>query len=171
VSAGDVVLVPAGTAHAIGEGILLVELQEPTDFSILLEQPTSDGVQPELGLGWDVALGAVDRGRVGEPELRALAGAMRPLRSGASGLLPKVADPYFRAERIVPDPIAELDPGFSVLIVLEGEGTLSTAAGERPLRRGDALLVPHAAGAGEIHGELVAVRCRPPDPLAGAGTW
>jgi mannose-6-phosphate isomerase len=31
VSAGDVVFVPAGTAHAIGAGILLLELQEPTE--------------------------------------------------------------------------------------------------------------------------------------------
>ena len=35
--AGDAVYVPAGTAHAIGAGILMVELQEPTDFSVLLE--------------------------------------------------------------------------------------------------------------------------------------
>ena len=34
---GDGVLVPAGTAHFIGEGILVTELQEPTDLSILLE--------------------------------------------------------------------------------------------------------------------------------------
>ena len=31
------VLVPAGVLHAIGEGVLLVELQEPEDLSILLE--------------------------------------------------------------------------------------------------------------------------------------
>jgi hypothetical protein len=31
------VLVPAGTPHAIGAGVLLVELQEPTDLSVLLE--------------------------------------------------------------------------------------------------------------------------------------
>ncbi len=37
VAAGDTWLVPAGVPHAIGAGITLVELQEPTDFSILLE--------------------------------------------------------------------------------------------------------------------------------------
>ena len=37
VTAGDTVLVPAGMPHAIGRGVLLVELQEPTDFSVLLE--------------------------------------------------------------------------------------------------------------------------------------
>jgi mannose-6-phosphate isomerase len=37
VQPGDVVLVPAETAHAIGAGIFLVEIQEPSDFSLLLE--------------------------------------------------------------------------------------------------------------------------------------
>ena len=34
---GDRVFVPAGLPHAIGDGILLVELQEPSDLSVLLE--------------------------------------------------------------------------------------------------------------------------------------
>ena len=38
VQTGSVVLVPAGVPHAIGPGILVVELQEPTDFTIALER-------------------------------------------------------------------------------------------------------------------------------------
>ena len=63
-SPGDRVLVPAGMPHAIGRGILLVELQEPTDFSVLLEWEgfAIDGrAEGHLGLGFDVALGCVDR--------------------------------------------------------------------------------------------------------------
>src|SRR5262249_36649027 len=37
VEGGDCVFVPAGLPHAIGEGIFLVELQEPADLSILME--------------------------------------------------------------------------------------------------------------------------------------
>ena len=36
VKAGDAVFVPAGVAHAIESGIFVLELQEPTDLSILL---------------------------------------------------------------------------------------------------------------------------------------
>ena len=57
VSAGDALLVPGGTPHAIGAGILLVELQEPTDFSVLMEMDTfglggnDDGApRPRLGV-------------------------------------------------------------------------------------------------------------------------
>jgi len=34
---GDLLFVPGGVPHAIGAGVLLVELQEPTDFSIVCE--------------------------------------------------------------------------------------------------------------------------------------
>ena len=54
VAAGDTWLVPAGVPHAIGAGITLVELQEPTDFSILLEWAgfAVDGLaEGHLGLG------------------------------------------------------------------------------------------------------------------------
>ncbi|HEX5616801.1 MAG TPA: class I mannose-6-phosphate isomerase [Solirubrobacteraceae bacterium] len=152
VSAGDVVFVPAGTAHAIGDGILLLELQEPTDFSVLLEW---DGFQlsphdGHLKLGWDRALQALDR----EPAA--------PPRAGPS--LPPEADPYFRAERISGD--VTLDAGFSVLVVLDGEGTLDDLA----LRRGMAVLIPYGAGETRVQG-VDALRCRPPAPDAGEGRW
>jgi mannose-6-phosphate isomerase len=155
VAAGDAIFVPAGTAHAIGAGILLVELQEPTDFSIMLEWegfPLTEE-QAHLGLGWDRALEALDRSAGGEPGPRA-------------DLLPAAADPYFRAER--PSGGTALDPGFSVLVGLSGRGTLSTEGGDVPFGRGSAVLVPYAAGAGELHGDVAAIRCRPPDPAAGA---
>src|SRR5450432_3054858 len=37
VATGDAIFVPAGTAHAVGGGVFIVELQEPTDFSVMLE--------------------------------------------------------------------------------------------------------------------------------------
>jgi mannose-6-phosphate isomerase len=63
VSPGDAILVPAGLPHAIGPGVLIVELQEPTDFSVLLEWRGFDLDGPavgHLGLGFDLALQCVD---------------------------------------------------------------------------------------------------------------
>jgi mannose-6-phosphate isomerase len=157
VKPGDTIFVPAGTAHAIGAGILLVELQEPTDFSVLLEW---DGFElsPDdghLNLGWDRALQALDRDQSPPPH--------------AGTQLPEDADPYFRAELLTGG--ASLDAAFSILVVLDGDGALSTDAGELALRRGAAVLVPHAAGAGELRGDVEAIRCRPPAPDAGDGRW
>ena len=64
IAAGDVVYVPAGLPHAIGPGVMLTELQEPTSFSVLADH-VAFGVDEDaatLGLGWDVALRSFDLG-------------------------------------------------------------------------------------------------------------
>ncbi len=169
-------LVPAGVPHAIGEGVLLVELQEPTDFSVLLEWEgfAVDGaVAGHLGLGFDLALECVDRSGWGRERLAELHGrrAADPAgRPGVEPLLPEAADPFFRAERIRPRSPATLEPSFSVLVVLDGSGRLDTAAGGRlDLARGDTVLVPFAAGPGLVSGAVHAIRCLPPLPGQAAG--
>jgi mannose-6-phosphate isomerase len=173
VSAGDSVLVPAGVPHAIGAGIFLVELQEPTDFSVLMEWTgfELDGrAEGHLGLGFEVALGCVDRSGYGADRLRELRrsrAASRELRAGAHDVLPPESARYFRAERVQPDPRAELEPSFAVLIVIEGEGEMQTAGHTLALHRGMTVLVPHSAGTTELSGELEALRCLPPAPTRG----
>ena len=167
VAAGDAIFIPAGAPHSIGEGILLVELQEPTDLSILLEWEGFELSEEDghLDLGWDLALQALDRSAWDDERLASLQGA-----GGGRSLLPADADPYFRAERVRGGD--ELDAGFSVLVGLEGAGALDTkGGGEQPFARGDVLLLPHAAGAGSLAGEVAGLRCRPPDPAAGEGRW
>jgi mannose-6-phosphate isomerase len=171
VAPGDAVLVPAGVPHAIGEGVLLVELQEPTDFSVLLEWDgfAIDGRREgHLGLGFDLALRCVDRSGWGPGELERLCGRSRPVRPGTERLLSPQADPYFRAERLRPDPAAPLEAAFSILVVTAGSGRLETPGGALDLHRGDTVLVPYAVGAGEVRGRLEAVRCLPPEPPEGS---
>lgn len=166
VAAGDGILVPAGTPHAIGAGILLVEPQEPTDMSVMLEWDGFELTEADahLGLGWERALAALDRRRLGDEELARLATS-----AGGAQLLPDAADAYFRAERVNGGAI--LDPGFAVLIGLHGSGALATEATELPFARGSAVLVPHAAGAAELRGDVQAIRCRPADAAAPEGPW
>ena len=87
VAAGDAVLVPAGTLHAIGGGILLLELQEPTDLSVLVEWKrfgVDDGPE-HLELGWETALRALDR----EPIDPAALKRRRPAPARGRPLLPR----------------------------------------------------------------------------------
>jgi mannose-6-phosphate isomerase len=153
VKAGDAVFVPAGTAHAIGAGILMVEVQEPTDFSILLEHDNfgvSDEASATLGLGWDRAIQALDtKAYDGPPPAQAL---------------PPAAASYFRADRVTAGATLE---GFSVLVALAGQGTI----GDEQIARGATLLFPHAAGPAEVTGDVTVMVCQPPDPSAPEGQW
>jgi mannose-6-phosphate isomerase len=167
VGPGDALFVPAGVPHAIGEGLLILELQEPSDLSVLLEWEgfgIDDPHEASLGLGWESALGCVDR------SARDVAPLRGPRPDGpVAQLLPTEADPFFRAERVAPAPEAEIEPGFAVLVVLEGDGTLEPEEGEPlGLRRGETVLLPHGAGTCRVSGEVVLIACRPPADGAGA---
>jgi len=163
VRAGDAIFVPAGLPHVIGEGVLIVEVQEPSDLSVLLEWQgfgTEDADEATLGLGWEAVLGCVELAGRGPPQL----GGARGNGDGTvTSLLPATADRYFRAERIAPSPAATLERGFAILVVAEGSGSLHCGDGDPiQLRRGDAVLVPWVAGECQLEGELVAIACRPP---------
>jgi mannose-6-phosphate isomerase len=159
VGPGDVVFVPAGQLHAIGARVFLVELQEPEDLSILVEwkgfelDGESDG---HLGLGFDVALEAVDRRRLAEP---AVNGLVRPAGFGES-VLPVGADAFFRLERHGVDGGCELSAGFSVLVVTDGSVSLDD--GQAALDRGSTVVIPHAAGEVALQGSGEVLVCRPP---------
>ena len=174
VAPGDIIFVPAGLPHAIGEGIFLVELQEPTDLSVILEWTGFEIDGPReghLGLGFDVALESARLTAVREDELselkRTTATAPEP-RPGARTLLAPAATSFFRAERLRPAPAVSLEPGFSILVVVDGDGQLETEGGAATLARGETLLVPHAAGAGELTGLVDVLRCLPPAPNEGS---
>lgn len=171
---GDAMLVPAGLPHSVPTGVFVLELQEPTDLSILLEwgEFAVDGRRDgHLGLGFEVALGAVDRTAVSAADLDALTLSREQIQAaGFRTALPEQANPYFRLHRIEPAGSAvAVDPGFGVLLVLQGEGALATDTGTITVRRGDAIVIPYAAGAWAVDGEVIAMACRPPAPDAPAG--
>lgn len=163
VAPGDVVFVPPGVLHAIGEGVLLLELQQPSDLSILLEWAGFDLDGPRLGhlgLGYPLALQAVETRRRSIEELGRL---VRPAGVGTS-VLPAAADPYFRLERVVVDESDVLEPGFAVLVVTDGAVDVETAVGRFELPRGATAVAPHAAGPLVVSGRGEFLVCRPPSP-------
>lgn len=164
VQPGDTVHVPAGMLHAIGEDILLVELQEPEDLSILVEWTgfAIDGRSAgHLGVGFETALGAVETRARSTAEIEHLVHR----HGDVTALLPPEADPFFRLERIVVDAPTRLARGFAVVVVLDGDVTITARdAAPEHLRSGSTFLVPHAAGAVLSEGRGVVLVCRPPLP-------
>lgn len=168
------VYIPPGVLHAIGEGMLIVEVQEPSDLSVFCEWRNFaiDGEEDgHLGLGFDVALTAVETtGRSSEdiaalitdPEAESLLGGHHTRE-------------YFTVERrnvgsgSDPEKLSEsFAPGFAIIIVFEGEDLqMTTAAGggtTLALRKGNTVVVPYGAGIFHLKGKGSVLIARPPHP-------
>ena len=169
---GDVYLIRAGLIHAIGAGCTILEVQEPTDFTIQPERwcgNTHISTQEEyIGLDKDVALDCFDYTMVGDKALQ------------SARILPKVTysskgvsveqligyddTPCFAENRITLEGGAAYTPSFgpSVWIVLSGEGNLCGEGFSRHVKGGDYFFLPYAAqGRFALSGDLVAVECLP----------
>lgn len=166
---GDAVLVPAGVPHSIDPGVFLLELQEPTDLSIVLEAEDMAVDVPRdghLGLGFDVALRAMRLEPV--DDLDTLVTRPDTVEPGRlADLMPAAAGPYFRAHLSTDDTGPSVAAGFAVVVGTAGAGRLVPAHGDPiDLGRGDAAVVPYAAGEWRLTGPVEAVVCRPPLPDA-----
>jgi mannose-6-phosphate isomerase len=165
VAAGETVYVPPGVLHAIGEGVLLVEVQQPADLSILLEWrgfELDGATHGHLGVGFDEALGALELVARSDAEVDAL---ITPAGSNGS-VLPPEAAPFFRAERYTFSGSQRLDKGYAVLVVTEGALDLAFVGRRLALSSGDTVLVPSAAGPLELTGSATVLVFRPPAPGA-----
>lgn len=155
VAAGDSIFVPAGMTHVIGEGIFLLELQEPSDLSLLLEWKPGGEDEAFLGLPPGLGLEAVDRGRTPDEQLAHLR------QNRGASCFPSDADAFFRADRLLDG--STLDAAFTVVVVVEGEGELVPEHADGVhVHGGSTVLVPHAAGAVTLRGSSRAIACRPP---------
>ena len=169
---GDGVLVPGGTPHAIGQGVLLVEAQEPTDQSILLERVNTTASEAEifLGLDRDVALSAVDSAALTDVAQLMLHAA---IDGGLTPVLPVAAAPYFRMDLL--PPAIDVPAGFGVAVVLSGAGSLRATHGEPvAITTGNTLVVPASCGDWHVEGDVRLLVCRPGDswpPQRTPNTW
>ncbi|HET7829692.1 MAG TPA: hypothetical protein VFL03_09025, partial [Candidatus Limnocylindrales bacterium] len=178
IAPGDAWLVPAGVPHAIGAGALILELQEPSDASILAE---TAGVpvgpdDPHLGLGWDTTIAAFDRRGLSDAGLEALrgpragaVGTAPPLALTADRLLPPAADPYLRAIRwrVRGEARPAEAPAFLVGMVVAGSGVAWVEGGDRlELRAGQSFAVPASGLPGLVleGDDLTVIACLPPTP-------
>jgi mannose-6-phosphate isomerase len=170
------VLVPAGTVHAIDGGIFVAEVQEPTDFSILLEWSVTTSTRDEshLDLGFDAVMPAVSTEKLDAAALDALisTAGTTPAGNDFRSLLPAAADPYFRLFDAAGETAAR-EAGFAVVLVREGSGALVSDAGSVDVERGQVYAVPHAFGAWRLAGEADVLVAAPgagwPGTLRGGG--
>lgn len=158
--AGEVYMIPAGTPHFFGPQILVLNVQEPSDQTVLAEWDGA-ATEPEarMGLDWDTALEAfeLEPGRPPGTPQEALQPTTR-LRNSAGGaelrLVGAAADEFFDITRLeVTGQLPVVDGRFYVGIVAGGSGTLEFDGGSQGLTRGDAFVcpatLPHVLAAAE----------------------
>jgi mannose-6-phosphate isomerase len=163
VEPGDMLFVPGGMPHAIGAGIFMIELQEPSDLLVRLEWSgyAVAGMPSDLGLGFGRALEAVDRTAWTPARLEEI---WSHARGKTPAQLPEAARAFFQLETVKGE--GTLAPGFRVVIVTKGEGRIATDGAETEVRQGECWLLPYAAGLARLSGSAEIACCRPAAPDA-----
>jgi mannose-6-phosphate isomerase len=174
VAPGEVYLIPAKAVHAVGYGCLILEVQEPTDFTIQPEYWCGsyrlNDYEMYLGLPKDIALDCFDYGLFG-PESAALARKYPRIRRSGPGMrLEDLIDsgdtPCFSVSRLsLEDSSYTVDESTCICIVLEGQGRLAGPGSSTALAKGDYFFMPHSTGGlyrilGE--GGIQVLFCHPP---------
>jgi mannose-6-phosphate isomerase len=155
VQPGDCYVVPAGTPHAIGAGIFMMELMEPTDWVVRCET-TNAGVTlaPEacfMGLDLETCLDVFDYRAYPLAEVRRIfQQAPRDLVRTNVYSEQELTGPdyheYFRLHRLSGHGDAGWPGGeLMLLIVVSGEANLLCGGQRRPVRAGQTWLLPGAA--------------------------
>jgi mannose-6-phosphate isomerase len=155
VQAGDCFVVPAGTPHAIGAGVFMVELMEPTDWVVRCEA-TNGGVtltpdQCFMGLGLESCLDIFDYRAYSAAEVRQMFGQVpRTLRQGTAFTEEEIIrspwHSFFRLHRLRGNGAADWSGGEMILLIaVTGRGRLGTAGASVAVSAGETWLLPGAA--------------------------
>ncbi len=143
VQPGDLVPVPPGTVHAIGEGVLLAEVQQPSDTTYRVYDWGRVGLSGNpRELHVDQALEAIHFGEA-PPAIQTLEDGK--VATVDMGLFQIVVSRLFSGGSMFSEDLQYEGPGPVVVVGLEGHG-LVVAEGQKPVacEPGDAVLVPHA---------------------------
>lgn len=147
VKAGDAVFIPAGMLHAIGEGILIAEIQQSSDVTYrFYDYDRRDKNGKLRPLHVEKAMAVVRS--FSEEEINAFryARATEKERCNPAVL---AACPYFRVELVCLDGVRSLEvteESFWHLLCTEGEGRLVFDGEEYSFSKGESYLLPAALG-------------------------
>lgn len=146
VNVGDVFLIPGKAIHAIGKNCLLLEVQEPTDFTIQPENTCGDYVLSDnekyLGLDPDIAFDCFDM-ELDSLEKTLKAAKCEPVKVGnIEKLITHEKTPCFAVNRYNVNGEKVSLPCPSVYVVTDGTGKVICEDFVRDVRIGDYFFAP-----------------------------
>ena len=161
---GDTVLVRAGTPHAIDAGCFLLEIQEPTDYTMRVERTTAAGVtltpmQIHYGVGESAMLDCFVYEGYNEEQARSRY-FLPPHSDGALQTLVSYEDtPCFALKRAVGE--VTVNPDHCLTVVITKSGALSVGDILLQAKRGEKYFIPY--GCGELcFRDAEGILCYPP---------
>jgi mannose-6-phosphate isomerase len=152
---GETYTVPAGTPHAIGEGVFMLELQEPTDWVVRCETVNAGLRLPTeacfMGLDLETCLDVFDYGAWPIEKVRGR--LQQPPKTTVSTssfceeeLISPAFHEYFRLHRLSGAGEATWrGQELMLLIALRGKGSLSLGSDSQVIESGQTWLLPGAA--------------------------
>jgi mannose-6-phosphate isomerase len=180
VKEGDVFIVHGGVPHAIGGGCFMVEIQEPTDYTMRVEKTTPRGLPVgdfliHQGIGEEKMLDCFRYETASLPETLTKWKAEPLLLADTAqaqvySLLDSRYTDCFTLEKISMQSTSytlKAKDSFYILICINGDGLIQTnAGGSTPIRQGESFFLP--AGIGDItlqtDTDLQLLVCLPPHP-------
>ena len=167
VKKGDTVLVKGGIPHAIGANCFLLEIQEPTDYTMRVERVTVAGdtltdMQMHYGVGFEAMLDCFDYIPLTREELISKF-VLTPKNETPN--LQKLVDytdtPCFKLEKVqASDYTLKLD-SFVTLIVLSENGSIEFGNETLNVKRADKVFVPSTLDEVKLK-NIIAIICYPP---------
>lgn len=149
---GDVFFVPGGMPHAIGEGVFMIEIMEPTDYAVRIEFERGGYVLPEearfMNQGIDFGLSVFNFATTSADEVREHYFCRpRPFaqqgRSVEHTLIDESQTPCFGVHRLhVHGCYTKTTDRFYLGIVTDGAGTVAVDDQRWPVRVGSKFMVP-----------------------------
>jgi mannose-6-phosphate isomerase len=153
VKSGDVFFVPGGLPHAIGEGVFMIEIMEPTDFVVRLEFERGGYVLPEaarfMGRGIDFAMDMMDFKQLPAEQARQQyfckpALVHREKNYEEYILIGREQTSCFSVNRLkITGNHTRKSDIFHVGIVTRGEGIIKAGTESVPVKKGDKFLIPY----------------------------
>lgn len=150
---GDVVYIPGGVPHAIGEGVLLVEIMEPSDLVVRCEFEREGIVLPQesrfMGRGLDFCLDIFDYTEYSVKEIQNKFFLEKKLVLEADGstiykLIPASISRTFEvySYRITSESYFDLDERFMVGLNLKGTVKLISGDDSFIVQKGESFFIP-----------------------------
>ena len=173
---GEIYYIEGGMPHALGAGCMILEVQEPTDYTFRVERKTPDGrALPDSfchqGIGFENMLDCFHYQPYSKKELLDRF-QLHPhiLSSSADGIVTSLISPdqsaFFSMIKLdVFKEYRQSQTGFSIAVVLSGRGKLEWDDGAMEIRQSDALFLPADLRAFHWHNlsdKLEIVVCLPP---------